>query len=169
MAADEDWLLATVRRFQGPLLTYVGRLTGRPETARDVVQETFLKLCRQDRTTIEPRLAAWLFSVCRNHVRDLQRKEQRMVAAQPDLARSPAAKSEPADELAGRDLQDRCQELLSELPEREQEVVRLKFLHELSYKETAEATGLTAGNVGYILHHALLKLRRGLETPASTD
>ena len=92
-----------------------------------------------------------------------------MVAAQPDLARSPAAKSEPADELAGRDLQDRCQELLSELPEREQEVVRLKFLHELSYKEIAEVTGLTAGNVGYILHHALLKLRRGLETPASTD
>ena len=82
--ADEEWLLATVRRYQGPLLTYVGRLLGRADAARDVVQETFLKLCRQDRAEVEPHLAAWLFSVCRNHVRDLQRKEQRMIAALPE-------------------------------------------------------------------------------------
>jgi RNA polymerase sigma-70 factor (ECF subfamily) len=163
MAADEDWLLATVRRYQGPLLTYVGRLLGRADGARDVVQETFLKLCRQERSEVEPRLAAWLFSVCRNHVRDLQRKEQRMIAARPDVARSPADSQESHDAVDGHEQRLRCQELLAELPQSQQEVVRLKFLHELSYQEISEVTGLTVGNVGYILHHALLKLRQRME------
>ena len=51
-------------------------------------------------------------------------------------------------------------ELLAELTEQQQEVVRLKFLHELSYKEISEVTGLSLGNVGYILHHALVRLRK---------
>ena len=165
--ADEEWLLATVRRYQGPLLTYVGRLLGLADAARDVVQETFLKLCRQDRAEIEPRLAAWLFSVCRNHVRDLQRKEQRMIAALPDVAREATESHRPPDELDGRERRQRCRELLNELPEAQQEVVRLKFLHDLSYKEIAEITGLTSGNVGYILHHALLKLRQRMDRHTS--
>ena len=46
---DEDWILTTVRRYQGPLLTYTARMLCDSEAARDVVQETFLKLCRQSR------------------------------------------------------------------------------------------------------------------------
>lgn len=159
MAADDEWLLAAVERYQGSLLTYVGRLLGQADGARDVVQETFLKLCQQERSVVEPRLAAWLFSVCRNHVRDLQRKGRRMSAAEPNLLdRQRDLEAEAATPAAEGGL--RVEELLSELNEREQEVVRLKFLHELSYKEISEVTGLSLGNVGYILHHALLRLRK---------
>ena len=44
---------------------------------------------------------------------------------------------------------------LDALDERSRELVRLKFTDELSYKDIAARTGLTAGNVGFILHHAL--------------
>ena len=56
---------------------------------------------------------------------------------------------------------------LSSLNRKEQEVVRLKFLHELSYKEIAELTGLKTGNVGFILHSSLEKMRQILQEQAA--
>ena len=44
---------------------------------------------------------------------------------------------------------------LETLDERSREVIRLKFNEDLSYKEISTRTGLSAGNVGYLLHHAL--------------
>jgi RNA polymerase sigma factor (sigma-70 family) len=44
---------------------------------------------------------------------------------------------------------------LETLDTRSRELVRLKFNEGLSYKEIAERTGLSIGNVGYILHHAV--------------
>jgi RNA polymerase sigma-70 factor (ECF subfamily) len=44
---------------------------------------------------------------------------------------------------------------LGALDERSRELVRLKFHDDLSYKDIAARTGLTTGNVGFILHHAL--------------
>jgi RNA polymerase sigma-70 factor (ECF subfamily) len=44
---------------------------------------------------------------------------------------------------------------LATLDDRSREVIRLKFNDELSYKDIAARTGLTPGNIGFILHHAL--------------
>ena len=51
---------------------------------------------------------------------------------------------------------------IARLPDRQQEVLRLKFNAGLSYKEIAEVTGLTSTNVGFILHTAISKLRQRL-------
>ncbi len=48
---------------------------------------------------------------------------------------------------------------LEQLPENQREVIRLKFQQELSYKEISEATGLAVGNVGFLLHTGLKRLR----------
>src|SRR3954447_7360827 len=72
------WVRAAVDRFEGPLTLYAARLLGDAEAARDVVQETFLRLCVQDRGPVEGHLAEWLFTVCRNKALDVLRKEGRM-------------------------------------------------------------------------------------------
>jgi RNA polymerase sigma-70 factor (ECF subfamily) len=48
---------------------------------------------------------------------------------------------------------------LDTLPERQREVVTLRFAGGLSYQEIAEVTKLSIGNVGFILHTALKTLR----------
>ena len=48
---------------------------------------------------------------------------------------------------------------LDRLSDNQREVVRLKFQQGLSYKEISEATGLTSGNVGFLLHTGLKRLR----------
>src|SRR5689334_8392868 len=76
--AQADWVRAALDRYSGPLTRYALLITGNLEQARDVVQDTFIRLCAEDRTRIEPHLAPWLFTVCRNRALDVQRKERRL-------------------------------------------------------------------------------------------
>lgn len=55
------------------------------------------------------------------------------------------------------------------LNHREQQLVILKVYEEKSYREISGITGLTVGNVGYILHHAMKKLARHLREESNTD
>ncbi len=62
----ESWVTGAVARFEKPLFVYASRLLRDAEAARDVVQETFLKLCASERESVDDHLAEWLFTVCRN-------------------------------------------------------------------------------------------------------
>jgi RNA polymerase sigma-70 factor (ECF subfamily) len=81
-AGDEDAFLEFYRRHQGGVFRYALHMTGRPEAADDVVQETFLTLIRHAGKYDEARgaPAAFLYGVARNHVRKLHEKERRYVA-----------------------------------------------------------------------------------------
>jgi RNA polymerase sigma factor (sigma-70 family) len=166
MVRDEAWAAwidDTIRRFEEPLLLYASRLTGNAEEAQDVVQEIFLRLCAQDRSAIENHLNVWLFSVCRNYAFELRRRRSRLSsinAATEDLRL--------ADYTAGEDVveqQESYAEVLNELamlPANQQEVIRLKFQHGLSYREISAVTKLTVTNVGFLMHVGLKKIRERL-------
>src|SRR5262249_49245205 len=102
-----SWVRDAVDRFERPLTLYACRLLGDIEAARDVVQETFLRLCAHapDRPTIEPRLAEWLFTVCRNRALDVLRKESRMThLSEEQVHRCLSPDPGPTDVAERRDL-----------------------------------------------------------------
>jgi RNA polymerase sigma factor (sigma-70 family) len=160
---DSEWVRAAVAQYEGPLIRYALRFTLDAETARDIVQDTFLKLCRADRPEVEAHLAQWLYTVCRNRALDLCRKEGRMHHVNVEVAEmasdrnaAPAAGLEQAEALG------RVLALLATLPPRQREVIRLKFQEGLSYKEIAGITQLTANHVGVIIHEGIKTLRARL-------
>jgi RNA polymerase sigma-70 factor (ECF subfamily) len=51
---------------------------------------------------------------------------------------------------------------LSRLTPNQKEVIVLKFQQGLSYEEISQVTGLSSGNVGFLLHHGLKRLREWL-------
>ncbi|MEW4570162.1 sigma-70 family RNA polymerase sigma factor [Tautonia sp. JC769] len=156
------WVRAAVERFEGPLARYAFRIVGEMESARDIVQETFLKLCVQDRDRVEPHLAEWLFTVCRNRALDVLRKEKRVSrSAEPELSLSivPATDPDPSEGQERRDELERVLRVMAKLPETQQEVIRLRFQEGFSYQEISRITGLSVSNVGYLLHVGLKSLR----------
>lgn len=166
-ASQEAWVSALLATHEGPLVRYAQRLVGDLETARDAVQETFLKLCRQDRAEVDGHVVEWLYTVCRNAAIDARRKDRRMstmtdeaLAAQADgpAGRAPDYASETSDTAR------RVLALLPSLPASQQEVIRLRFQGGLSYKEISGVTGLTVNHVGVLLHNALKSLREQLQT-----
>jgi len=163
------WACAAVERFEGPLVRFAVRIVGDVETAREIVQETFLKLCRQDRERVEPHLAEWLFTVCRNGALDVLRKEGRVSRspeAQDRLQLVPSADEPAEDRLERREEFDRVLECLDGLPMNQREVIRLRFQNEFSYQEISRITGLSVSNVGYLLHVGLKTLRNRLAADA---
>src|SRR5262245_37041926 len=129
VSSDHDtWVCDAVARYEGQLTLYASRLLGDPEAARDVVQETYLKLCSADRSGIENHLAEWLFTVCRNRALDVLRKEQRMSQLREEQVHRCLSPDPPPLEVAERqELGKRVLELLEGLPTSQREVLRLKF------------------------------------------
>ena len=163
-----DWVLRAVDRYERPLITYVAHLAGDVERARDVVQETFVRLCSAKRDEVEPRLAQWLFTVSRNLAIDARRKERRMHRmsdTEPGTIRPAGGAAfgpDPADAAARGDSVSQVLRSLAQLPPVQQEVIRLKFQHGLSYREIGEVLNLTATNVGFLIHTGLKTVRRRL-------
>ena len=166
---DEDagqWIRETLDRFEHGLISYAERILGDLERARDAVQETFLRLCKQERNEIEGHLAEWLFTVCRNQALDVKRKESRMTSMEGELRDGAAVTASvgPTPEWAieVRDSASHVLGLLDDLPAKQQEVLRLKFQHGLSYKEIGRVMDESVGNVGWLIHTGIRNLRSRL-------
>ena len=158
------WVEEQYARLQPSLLRYVTRqLRGQHETACDVVQEAFAKLCQQPWPDIQTHSRAWLYRVCRNRAIDLLRAEGKMsqtIESQAQMetlsdtqAMSPHQQLDQAEQLELVRLQ------IGKLSHNQQEVLRLRLQENLSYREIAEVTGLSVSNVGFQLHEALCNLK----------
>jgi RNA polymerase sigma factor (sigma-70 family) len=158
-----EFVRRAVRTYQGPLISYAQRFLGDVDAARDVVQEVFLRLCRQQWATVEPKLSEWLFTVCRNAALDLRRKLGRGGPLQIDLVDQ---RTGPAQLSERNDSAQMVLTILETLPPNQQEVIILKIQHHLSYREISSITGQSVGNVGFLLSTGLKSLRARLAVEA---
>jgi RNA polymerase sigma factor (sigma-70 family) len=160
------WIEGALGRFEGPLVDYASRLLGDPHRARDAVQETFLRLVSAgpgETARLNGHLAPWLYTVCRRLCVDVLRKERRMTVAEMEaLDAREGREADPAAAAETRDRAARALAAIATLPANQREVVDLRFRHHLSYAEIAAVTGLSATNVGFLLHVGLRALRARL-------
>lgn len=162
-SSKRRWTAEALERFEGPLVRYAVRLTGNLERARDVVQETFLQLCKAERREVEDHLAEWLFTVCRNRALDVQRKEGRMKPlGGATLKQSSNGQGDPPALLEHKETLSQVLDVLGRLPANQQEVLQLRFQDSLSYKEIAGVTGHSVSNVGFLIHTGLTTIRKQL-------
>lgn len=154
-------------RHEGALLRYVARVLGGDyDAAQDVVQDTFIRFLRKFRHEFrdEVWVSNWLYRVAHNRAIDHVRAKKRRT----DLHERHAERSEvttPPDRGTGFRVSDEAAKaaaMLEMIDVRERQLVILKIYEEKSYREISDITGLSAGNVGYILHHAMKKLAAAL-------
>ena len=158
-----NFVQTAVAEYQAPLIRYAARLVGDPDRARDVVQDTFVKLMAQPPAAVDGHVAEWLFTVCRNRALDVLRKEGRMKPfAEGQAERVAAEEPRPGRALEADELRAAVLRLVDRLPTNQQEVIRLKFQNGFSYKEISRITTLSISHVGVLIHNAVLRLRAEL-------
>jgi RNA polymerase sigma-70 factor (ECF subfamily) len=162
---DQSWAPSLIDEYEKPLTRYAAHITGDVERAREVVQDTFLKLLRQKPAEISDHLAQWLYTVCRNRALDVLRKERRMTGisdAQLQLQAhsGPAVSATLEQEEQLKDIL----KILNTLPANQQEVIRLKFQSDMSYQEISRITSLSVSNVGFLIHTGLKTIREKVHT-----
>jgi len=160
------WLQEVMDKHEGPLLRYAERILGDADRARDVVQETFMRLLESDRSFDSGHLVSWLYTVCRNRCLDICRKERRMNPLNEYTERTrPSCEPAPEAVVSGREQAVRVTDALTALPANQQEVLRLRFQNSLSYKQIAGVTGLSVTNVGFLIHTGMQRLRKRFGVP----
>lgn len=162
----DDFASRAVAEHEAALLRYATRLLGDPHRARDVVQDTFVRLLGASRADVETHLAEWLFTVCRHRAVDVLRKEGRMSrlldtdsAADPAKPALVSREPRPGQALEAEETRAELLRLIDRLPPNQQEVIRLKFQTGFSYKEISRITELSVSNVGFLIHTAVQRLR----------
>jgi len=108
--------------------------------------------------------STWLMAIARNVAIDHYRR--RRPHAPLEAAEHIASGDDPQEQAEHREAFERLSRLLGQLPERDRELVSLKYGAELTNRAIARHTKLTETNVGTLLHRAVQKLRAGWEQGA---
>jgi DNA-directed RNA polymerase specialized sigma24 family protein len=176
-------------RYERPLIRYAQSIVGDLESARDVVQDTFIRYVRITAGEVEaddsmhatpdipgdgqvatqappPALDASNTKHVEAWLFTVTRnraldyiRKHSRIIAMPLAEERESPEMAPDEMLASRDAAEWLLKLLDALTPNQREVIRLKFQNDLSYQEISDITGLSVTNVGFLLHVGLKKLR----------
>jgi RNA polymerase sigma factor (sigma-70 family) len=159
-----QWIVDALNQHESNLIRYATWILSDIERAREVVQETFLRLCKEKPERLGGHLPQWLFTVCRNLAFDVRKKEKRMSPLQDAEASEPAAAAKTAAMLEQKEAMGQVLRVVETLPKNQREVIYLKFQCDLSYKEISDITSLSITNVGFLIHTAIKSIRKQVLT-----
>lgn len=155
---DADAFRALVARWQEPLWRHAFRLTGRDDTAWDVLQETWLSIAGDISRLADPAsFRRWAYTIITRRAADWARQQANRTVAIPDVA------DVAADLPAANDAVELLRAALQRLPREERVLLSLRHIDEFDGAEMAEILGVPEGTVKSRLFHARQKLRDIIE------
>ncbi len=153
-------------RYHGRLLNFIHRMIGDRHRAEDLVQETFVRVHKHlHRYDQNRKFSTWAYTIAGNLAKNELRNRSRnpMVLFQTlkknwDADHRPLEwedpRYKPDDLFAKRDLKEKVEEVVAELPDHHREVFVLRELEGKTYEEIAEITGVNLGTVKSRLNRA---------------
>lgn len=163
-----------VWRWQKPLFNFALRYLGNAEEAREVVQQTFIKVYQHlPRLKDHSRFATWLYQVtvnlCRDEIKKRRRRhtyslESLQEAAEQTQTRSALALADDSanpDRLVSRkELRDILARALQQLPEEQRVVVIMKEYQGLKFTEIAAILRIPLNTAKSRMYYGLTALRK---------
>lgn len=169
-----DSLGVLVGRWEAPLFRFVSRMVDRPEDARDVCQETFLRILDKASAFREgARFSTWMYQIAINLCRDQARRKKRWghlivapVVSDDGVPHEHAAPStqetNPVVALEQNERQGAVRRALARLPHDQREVLLLKEYEGLKFREIAGVLGVPESTVKSRMYAALDTMRSSL-------
>jgi len=154
-----------VARTYGRFLYNVAyRLTGNEDDARDLVQETLLRVRTGLKTYKPGSMEGWLSRITTNvFLDDMRRRKRRPVDLLPDGPEGVEIASPSADAaLAAETISEDVQAAVARLPEEYRVAVVLSDVVGLSYAEIGESLDVPIGTVRSRIHRGRMMLRAAL-------
>ncbi len=162
-----------IRKYQRPLINYIGRMVGERELALDFSQEVFIK-AYSSLHTFQPqyKFSTWLYKIASNYIIDYWRKKK---VQHLSLDHYQEAENEclplqiPDDEpsivkkFELSQIREKIEKTLSMIPTQLRELFVWRHVNGLSYEEIAEIKGLPVGTVKNRVFQAKEMIRQSLE------
>ncbi|MGB1259642.1 MAG: RNA polymerase sigma factor [Akkermansiaceae bacterium] len=166
--------LVTLHR--GKIYAMIVNMVKNEADAWDLAQEAFIKAWKAlSKFEARARFSTWLFRISHNVVYDWLRKRRIQSEGElndeildadridPGAATSPHLDPRPDEAMEQREARDRIRAAIAKLSEEHREVILLREVQGMDYKEIAEATGSSMGTVMSRIHYARKKLQAFLK------
>ncbi|HPF39460.1 MAG TPA: sigma-70 family RNA polymerase sigma factor [Phycisphaerae bacterium] len=157
---NQAWVLTTMRKDGPALVRLLWRMLGREEDVLDAYQDSFCKLIAYSEKSGERPERAFVFRVAINAARDIGRKRRVRLAHFPTVAEEMRRRDEEKSEAApgGGLLVEELRSAIETLPERLRDVISLRDLAELSYRDVARILNITVGTARVYRREAIVAL-----------
>jgi RNA polymerase sigma-70 factor, ECF subfamily len=164
---DEEAFRVLVERHSRSIYRLAYRMTGKPEDAEDVVQETFVRAYRQlVRFEARSNFATWLYRIGFNCSIDYMRARPHRESAEPHdtLERLAPGDSGPSmdDRVFAGQIGEKVQDALKDLSPQERAAFLMRHYHGCSIEEICEALGLKSNAAKHSIFRAVKKMRVAL-------
>lgn len=146
LAGDEEAFTILYRRRQGAVYRFALHMSGSPEAAEEITQETFVAML-QFGSRFDPArgvFTSFLLGIARNLMLRRRKKER---ASEDVEFEEPVAADDPLEEYSRRETVDAVRKAVASLPLGYREAVVLCDLEEVSYESAAEIIGCPLGTV----------------------
>ena len=156
-------------RHQDRLFNYIYFIVRSKEVAEDIFQETFVKAIvtlQQGRYTNDGKFAAWITRIAHNLVIDQFRVERNENTVSNDeveidlLNDAKLVEGNIENQLVNDQVLKDVRMLVDELPDCQREVVFMRYYQDMSFKEIADATGVSINTALGRMRYAVLNMRR---------
>jgi RNA polymerase sigma-70 factor (ECF subfamily) len=147
LKGDNQSFSQLVEAYQRPVFNVCYRMLGDPAEAEDAAQETFIRAyTRIDSYDPSRKFSSWLLAIASHYCIDRLRRKRFGLVSWDDLPPwrwLPDSDPQPEEVALRHEAQRQVQELLKELPPDYRAAVVLRYWHELSYEEIADALDST--------------------------
>ncbi|MBT3345881.1 MAG: RNA polymerase sigma factor [Gemmatimonadetes bacterium] len=149
-----------VERHQERIYRLAYRLTGDPDVAADIAQETFLRALQSlDRIADGRAFTQWLSRTATNLARDRWRSRRDWVALEDEQADWQVGRPTPQRDAESAQTGERIQAALMELPHRYREAFVLRHVEQMSHDEMCDELGISLSAVKVRIHRACGMMR----------
>lgn len=147
------------------LIGYGMRVTGEQNVVKDAIQDLFMELWRSKEQLQPPRsVQGYLLKALRYKLMRNAKVQQRYAAEVPDLPDTTNIESSILLRETESLQKAQIQKAISQLPQRQQEVINLRFFQGCSTEDVAGIMGVNYQSATNLLHRAVLHLRKFLES-----
>jgi len=155
---DEDTFRAFYERTARPVWMYLSRMTGDPQAADDLLQDTYYRFLRADRGyENDMHRKNYLFLIATNLVRDARRRTKLDLVRVPDED-APDVLRADGDVAASAERRTDLTRAMARLKPRELELLWLAYAQGSSHQEIAESLGVRTGSIKQMLFRARRRL-----------
>ena len=145
------------------------QLTGNAQDAEDLLQDLYLKLWqKRDDLPDEAMNAAYLVTMIRNLFIDQRRLKHLDDSAELKNDDGPPNEQSLDRQIDAKDEAQQMEGLISQLPERDAQIIQMHILEDRSYEEIERDTGLSQGNIRIIVMRTKKKLKRQFQNITKT-
>jgi RNA polymerase sigma-70 factor (ECF subfamily) len=161
LAGDRDAFAVLIQRYSDPLYRHALGMTGSPDVAEDILQQSFIK-AYSHLAEVRGRFDAWLFRIVANGCKDWLKNIRRThVSYEEDD--QPSAYATPDEDLDRSELRRDLDWALGKLADSLREAFVMKHVEGRSYEEMADLLGTTVGALKMRVHRAREALQALLE------